>query len=685
MAFGFILILFLIGITFRNHTASKHNLKNPVWSNTKRLVIVSCITLIPFVFINLLVPEEIKYSDTEIMYREKNTDPEVFYQAIESERRIYPDSIDLQLIHFKMFQQLHDGICLSVVDSRACKNPANSKILLEFTNITCDEEISFYKKKYIGLDTINGNHRGLNYVKALGNLKLDNSKSAIIYLKKEIKANPDFTFAYVQLAKMYYWDHPKKYYTFLKVPNVKHILPDEQWLSFYFINGHYLDFIQGIYYSRLSTVKLFPFISSLFISLVWLFFLRSLDFFKKEKWRNIIIVFLLGTSLTFMCLFFYYLAEITFDFRLNGSGWNDFFYCVFVIGGSEELVKLLPWLLFGTFIKRFEEPFDYIFYASVSALGFAFAENWIYLESAQNIVMRSIMAVVGHMFDASLIATGFILARFHFKTLWKKIAIILLGFLAGMFSHGFYDFWLITPSTNSLFIITLLFFIFTLHAWFYMKNVAINYSSFFISDHGFNREKLQDIFTFSIISILILEFSFISIEFGTLSGNLVLGLESIVIAVFIFYISMLLFKMDFRKEIWIPYRINIPFLGDVLSKGGINKFSKSNLAGLQLHLRTISNTTKMGVQFPVTGTCIRSVTLNDNPNWYVFQLDKPVIYEQNLVNIAVVKNRFGKNTLQDENIEIIYLFVPNIDVLEKEKLIMGDLIYVERVFSEPII
>jgi len=675
MAFGFIIILFLIGITFRNHNSSRRN-PNKSWTNKQRLIIVSTLTLLPFLLINFFIPDEIHYSDEEIIQRHSKVNEQRYYVSLEKICSSHMDSLDLQILHLDYFDHENNYSCASIIDYTLCKKPENAKILEEYIKMKCGEQIEFSNGRYIGLDTLKGTFRGKNYVNGLGNYLVGNNKLSIYYLKQEIEKYPDFSYAYHLLATIYLETKPARYYALVNKTLAKNYLPSSQWLTFYYKTGHFLEYIIGIYKVRVTSINILPFIAGLCISIVWMYFLRSLDFFRKESWRNILIVFSLGTILAHSCLFLYAVAEHTFQLGITGSFFNDFLYCVVVIGGSEELVKFLPWLFFLLFIKKFEEPYDYILYASVSALGFAFAENWMYLESSYSIVLRSIMAVVAHMFDASLVAFGFILARFYFQEKWKKAISIFLGFAAAMLSHGFYDFWLISPSTGNLVLVTLIFFILTLHLWFFLKNNAINQSAFFSSEHNFNRDKLQDIVTFSIIALLIVEFIMVSIEYGSMYGNHILGFQSVLIAGFIFYMSMMIFKLDFRKGVWVSYTMQLPF---------ISKIAKRDAVGMQLHLRSINKNTYIGSQFPVTGTCVRKITVNNNPEWYVFELDKPIYNNNTLVNLAVLKNRFGHKPLGEENIEIIFLFIPSHETLEKPDLTMNDFIYVERIFSESLI
>ena len=75
--------------------------------------------------------------------------------------------------------------------------------------------------------------------------------------------------------------------------------------------------------------------------------------------------------------------ELTFNLQMKGDFYHDLIYSSVVIGFVEELVKIIPFLLLLKFFKFIDEPYDYILYASSSALGFAFMENMIYFEDYQ--------------------------------------------------------------------------------------------------------------------------------------------------------------------------------------------------------------------------------------------------------------------------------------------------------------
>lgn len=682
MAFGIIIILFLIGITFRNHTEYNGDPKLRSWTRKQRLIVAFFITILPFLLINLTIPNYRQHTAEEIVKDRKNFDEAGYKWAIEHLQMLYPDSIDLQIKVIDLKMRTDGNDCNALINTYFSDQAEINKIIHEYSMIRCGEQLSYSFGEYIGLDTIKGNYRGLYFVKAKGNLSLGNEKLAIKYFEQEIIKHPDFEEAYYPFGELLIQVDPQKYYAYLKKPNFKNHLPAYQWLDFYFDQGNYFDFLLGTIFYRVTSITPLAFLAALLISVVWLFFIRSMDIFRKESWTDLVVVFSLGAIFSFLCLLFYSFAERVLHFYINGEAINDFFYSVFVIGFSEELVKFLPWIIFGTLFKRFKEPYDYILFASVSALGFAFAENWMYLESSGNIVIRSIMAVVSHMFDASVVAYGFILARFRFKKLGWKIVAIFGGFALSAFGHGFYDFWLISPSTQNMYGVTLIFFILTLHMWFYFKNNAINQSIFFTQGIELNREKLQDQITYSIIGILMLEFIFVSYEYGTDTGNEIFGFKTAIIVAFIFYITFMIYKMDIRKGVWVPYSIKIPYLSNLFADLSKNSNLHSDHTGLKLRLMSPTKSTFISHQLPVSGKCVKRISIDHNSNWYLFELDEPIYLTGYLTNKVILKNRFGGQSLTGSSVEVVCLFIPSEKTLEKLELSMTELHYEERLFTD---
>ncbi len=120
--------------------------------------------------------------------------------------------------------------------------------------------------------------------------------------------------------------------------------------------------------------------SALFFPICMIFFYRKIDIFEKEKLSHLFLVFFLsGIIMHLIGMPIIYLRD------LHWGGIGDSFTRLFIgVGLFEELIKIIPILLVLRFkplkkMNMINEPIDYVIYASVSALGFAFFENIQYI------------------------------------------------------------------------------------------------------------------------------------------------------------------------------------------------------------------------------------------------------------------------------------------------------------------
>jgi RsiW-degrading membrane proteinase PrsW (M82 family) len=218
-------------------------------------------------------------------------------------------------------------------------------------------------------------------------------------------------------------------------------------------------------------------VTALLIAWVWIDYYRLIDIYETEKLKFIVFVFALGGLAAYVMPF----VSQLIDLELNGGILNDLFFCFLKVGFVEEISKMIPFLIFFLLFKsELNEPIDYLVFSCVSALGFSAFENFSYfLKSGPYVIIgRGILSTVGHMFDTSLIAYGII--RIIYKKPKPRIvsALLFLGF--AVFSHGFYDFWLLHESTRKFgWLITLFYFLCTLSIFVTILNNALNNSSFF--------------------------------------------------------------------------------------------------------------------------------------------------------------------------------------------------------------
>ena len=297
---------------------------------------------------------------------------------------------------------------------------------------------------------------------------------------------------------------------------------------------------------------------SMLISGVWMMYIRKLDIFEVEKWRHVFAVFLLGVIFTFAAFPLYDLVHNQFRFTLNNEPVNDLLYSIFVIGGIEEAVKLIPVIIMLRFSGAVNEPYDYILYASIAALGFAFVENTLYIMSTDlySVGARMLYASVAHMTFSSIIGYGLLLKKYRYI---KKPAFVVYAvfFLLAIAVHGFYDFWLINGWARQFSFLTTIFFLITIHIWFTMKNNAINISNFFDKAIVLDNDGLKSFLVISLVSILSLSYVLVCVVHGIVAGNEFLFFAFAAFGYLVLYLILSFSRFRIIKGYLAP--IHVPF------------------------------------------------------------------------------------------------------------------------------
>lgn len=364
------------------------------------------------------------------------------------------------------------------------------------------------------------------------------------------------------------------------------------------------------------------------ISAVWFRYLYSLDVYEREPWRPMVITFLMACATVFLV---WPMSDglNSLGFALNGEPWNDWWYCVIGIGLVEEIVKIIPFLIILKFTKDVNEPFDYILYASICALGFAFVENSMYLYNNDlTVVMgRGIYASVAHMFDTSLIAYAMAITRFRFKK-YRPYAFI-VGLVLASLAHGFYDFWLINEEMSAPGV-TSIFLLISIHLWTVMKNNLINLSPMFVP----GKLEVGRHMTYSIINWFITVFYVgyicLFLLFDRSFANQVL------LFAWGYYIYVFLFiALNFGSHEPIKGYIAVPRLdGQYLKLIVPRIFHQHSSAGEKLKLGVQHSSKRGNVSgtmtkyLPNTGLLKRRIVFEKDTNGYIMELDQPLNFTE---------------------------------------------------------
>jgi protease PrsW len=170
--------------------------------------------------------------------------------------------------------------------------------------------------------------------------------------------------------------------------------------------------------------------------LFWLWYFFRKDKLHPEPVYLIRKCFLWGMAAIIPASF----LELSFGFV------SSFWQFVFVAPIIEELIKF--WIVRGAVYERveFDEPVDGIVYAAAAALGFATAENVLYLFQAYRTsagtvatlaIIRAFLSVPGHALWSAM--WGYALGFAKFSDPKRGRDLVIKGLLLAMFFHGLFN------------------------------------------------------------------------------------------------------------------------------------------------------------------------------------------------------------------------------------------------------
>lgn len=206
------------------------------------------------------------------------------------------------------------------------------------------------------------------------------------------------------------------------------------------------------------------FLAAVAPALVLLIYIYRCDRARPEPWRWLLKGFLFGVCSTGVSLLMSTPLEAMGCFTTEPSTFSESVRCAF-LGAAipEETAKLIMlWLL----LRRnpyFDERIDGIVYAATIGLGFAAAENVMYLfgnyESWLSVgITRAIFSVPGHFFFAVAMGYFYSLAYFTKSSVMVKACVWLVPVLL----HGTFDAILfvsqVTPGSQAVLLLLFLLF-----------------------------------------------------------------------------------------------------------------------------------------------------------------------------------------------------------------------------------
>jgi protease PrsW len=185
-------------------------------------------------------------------------------------------------------------------------------------------------------------------------------------------------------------------------------------------------------------------------SLALLIFIYQKDRYDREPPKLLLKLFLLGA---FSTIPVYFIER----FLITYINYNAFFKAYIIAGFSEESIKFIIVISIAFASHHYDEKLDGIVYCVFTSLGFATAENLLYiLSQTSNLIYtgltRALLSVPAHMLFA--ITMGYYLSLAKFSDNKKHASMFLINaLLIPILLHGTFDFILMSRVYGFLFIL----------------------------------------------------------------------------------------------------------------------------------------------------------------------------------------------------------------------------------------
>ena len=468
-------------------------------------------------------------------------------------------------------------------------------------------------------------------------------EKSIEYLKREIYINPESKDSYKELAYNYLMmEQPYKLDSLLMDSiSFEHVGNGAKRYA-YFKTKNIKAYSKAIFSRFFKGFNAYGLLGALLILIVWFVYLILIHKFLKKRWGSAMLILLLGMVFAFGTSLLTDFNTYILGYRLKDEFFNDFIYCILGIGAIEELMKIIPLFLVMLFSKKMKEPIDYVVFASISALGFAFIENLIYFDEGglKTIQGRSLSSTVTHMFNSSLVAYGIAIGKFAKKRNWGWYCLLFYA-LASVF-HGFYDFWLINSLARTFSFITFIWLLASMVLWVSVINNCLNNSYNRSIIWTYNPEKLNSYLLFGLSAIFLLEYVLVAWRFNADVANSELQKDLASGFFLLIFLTAKLSKFDVIPNYWAPLKFwdwNTLFS---IPRVEAQKFDIKEIIGEKIELQNYGDYGVLSGHLPVTGEVVKRELLSWEKDWYLVKLDTPI-------KVAWKKQYFVFLKTKDEN------------------------------------
>ena len=449
----------------------------------------------------------------------------------------------------------------------------------------------------------------------------------------------------------------------------------------YFKNIDVVGYWKTVFGKKIESANIYGLVGAIIILLLWGWFLQKMDLFERERRKHILVTL----GLSFISIFLVYpihdiISEV-FGYERPFTPISDFTYITITVGMVEEFVKILPVLIMLRFTKAINEPYDYILYASLSGLGFAFIENIGYFDlgNLDLIHTRGFLTSLAHMALSATVGYGLMLGRYRKN--YNKYLVFGLFFIIASAFHGFYDFWLMNWWAINYWWASFIMFGILVHLWAYYANNTLNVSNFFNPKITFSKNRMTYFLMVLLVVITMVSYTINTSLFGSMHGKMMLGRVVGEFSFFLFYIPLTLSSITIVQGYIQP--VTLPF-STIFRKRTIE-----DLRGLEIDL-IVTKKFEIKAEFEDVanrlnsgGKLVKRQIVDDNLQSYIVQLDQPIGVEGLNADHIVVIPEWEEHKLNNKNRILVRLMgIP--DTLEPNAAFLddSDFEFIGRVFSK---
>ncbi len=449
-------------------------------------------------------------------------------------------------------------------------------------------------------------------------------------------------------------------------------------------NGDYMGYYKEIIAATLQNINYPGILIASLIMIAWFVYMKKLDFFDQDKPFYVYGTLVAGILVTFATLIISIFLRDTFNIHYRGEILYDLFIHFFLgVGVVEEFMKLLPLFFIMLFTRQLKEPYDYILYVSISALGFAFIENLLYFQQLDGVLVagRALMAAVAHIMFSTFCVYGLVIAKYKYKT--SPVLYFLGSFTIGSFAHGLYDY----MATESMIFMLIVFFIFALQSFSIIINNSINNSRYFTYKIFYNAEQSKYRLATLLSSVLALSYILDSFKYGKAEANHIFMVSCLVGVLFIIFYVTNFSSLDLVKGYWRPIKFRFkPDYDDPAGLRGISAFARMFKYNFILPLNIVTykvwlkapyyNEWLYDQMYDTKGVIVDRIKLYDNDNdinkvdidWFLVKLEEPLSFTGINKHFVLVKLESKESSLiHDADVRGYLRLIPSLDMIKEKR------------------